>query len=168
MEFDKARWSNSRNSDQIVHTTLPRSLFCFSCCAVICSQISSRFLKNIFFEGQWVLSPFCWATDTPVFDFWWRNPLDFKARVGSLICTWQRYTWYRFPEIQPWCNTYWPLHGQHGSQLLPRMHVSAEVGCWIWLGDQQSVVLTTFKGEAVQYLFCMPPLAFLVSTLSIV
>ena len=29
-------------------------------------------------------SPFCGTTDTPVLDFWWRLPLDFKARVDPL------------------------------------------------------------------------------------
>ena len=32
-------------------------------------------------------------------------PLGFKARVGSLICTWQSHTCYIFPDIHPWFNT---------------------------------------------------------------
>ena len=31
--------------------------------------------------------------------------LGFKARVGSLICTWWRCMWYMFLEIHLWCHT---------------------------------------------------------------
>ena len=63
------------------------------------------------------------------------SSLGFKARVGSLIRTWQRHTWCIFPEIHLWCNTCQPLGGQHCSCSLPHMPVSAEVGCLIRLGD---------------------------------
>ena len=41
---------------------------------------------------------FCGATDTR---FWTFGDVSsvFKARVGSLICTWQRHRWYTFPKI---------------------------------------------------------------------
>ena len=54
------------------------------------------------------------VTDTAVLDFWWH----LKARVGSLICTWQRNMWCTFLEIHLWCDTCYPLDGQHGCQLL--------------------------------------------------
>ena len=44
------------------------------------------------------------------------SPLGLKARVGSLICTWQRCMCYTFPKIHLRCNTSQPLGGQHGSQ----------------------------------------------------
>ena len=44
------------------------------------------------------------------------SPLGSKARVGSLIHTWLRYTFYTFPEIHLWCDTCRPLGGQCGSQ----------------------------------------------------
>ena len=50
------------------------------------------------------------------------SPLGFKARVGSLIYTWWRHTWYMFPEIHLWCDTCWSLGGQHGSQSLASPH----------------------------------------------
>ena len=31
------------------------------------------------------MSPFCWATDTPVFGLLVTSPLGFKARVGSAL-----------------------------------------------------------------------------------
>ena len=62
------------------------------------------------------MSPSCGATDTPVFGLLVMSPLGFKARVGSLICTWQRCICYTFPEIHLWCDTFQPLGNQHGSQ----------------------------------------------------
>ena len=35
--------------------------------------------------------------------------------LGSLIHTWQRWMCYTFPDIHLWCDTCWPLGGQHGS-----------------------------------------------------
>ena len=51
------------------------------------------------------MSPFCGATDTPVFGLLMMSPLGFKAKVGSLICTWWRHTFYTFSEIHLWCDT---------------------------------------------------------------
>ena len=62
-------------------------------------------------------------------------PLDFKAKVHSLICTWQKHAWHAFPEIHLWCATFWPLGGQHGSWSLHHMPVSTAVGCQIRLGE---------------------------------
>ena len=50
------------------------------------------------------ISPCCRATDTPFLVFWVS-----KARVGSLIRTWQRRTCYIIREIHLWCDTCWPL-----------------------------------------------------------
>ena len=63
------------------------------------------------------ISPFCGATDNPCFGLLVMFPPGFKARVGSLIHTWQRHTCYMFPDIYLWCNTYWPLASQNGSWL---------------------------------------------------
>ena len=43
---------------------------------------------------------------------------------------------YMPPVIHLWCNTCQPLDSQYGSQSLPHMHVSAEVGCQIALGKE--------------------------------
>ena len=44
--------------------------------------------------------------------------VTFQARVGSLIRTWQRCMCYMFPEIYLWCNTYWPLGSEPGSEAI--------------------------------------------------
>ena len=41
--------------------------------------------------------------------------LGFEARVGILICAWQRCTWYTFPEIHLWCDTFASVYGQHSN-----------------------------------------------------
>ena len=67
-------------------------------------QNLSFFLKNIFgghksfLLGHWYPSPFWWATDTPVMDFW-SHLLWVSKPVGSFICTWQRHTCYMFSDI---------------------------------------------------------------------
>ena len=50
----------------------------------------------------------------PCFGLLVTSRLGFKARVGSLIRTWQRRTCYTFHESHLWCNTCWPLDDQHG------------------------------------------------------
>ena len=55
------------------------------------------------------------ATDTPVLDF---LSFGFKARVGSLVPTLRRHTWYTFPEIHLWCDTSAGVYNQHSSQSL--------------------------------------------------
>ena len=58
------------------------------------------FLKNLVdtcpFWGHWY----------PCFGLLVMSPLGFKARSGSLICTWQRHMWYTFSEIHLWCKTF--------------------------------------------------------------
>ena len=44
--------------------------------------------------------------------------VTFQARVGSLIRTWQSCMCYMFPEIYLWCNTYWPVGSEHGSEAI--------------------------------------------------
>ena len=72
------------------------------------------------------------------------SPLGFKARVDpSLVCFIACMQW--IPDIHLWCDTCWPLGGQHGSQSRSLMHV-AEVGCWDSIRRppaQWAVVLST-------------------------
>ena len=91
----------------------------------------SNFLKKIF----WGRKSFLCGHWYPYFGLLVMSLLGFKGRVGSLIWTWWRHVWYMFPEIHLWCDTCWPLDGQHSSRSLPHMHVSAEVGCRIRSGD---------------------------------
>ena len=58
---------------------------------------------------------FLWDHGYPSFGLLVMPPLGFKARVGSLSCTWQRRTFYTFTEIHLWCDTCQPLCGQHGN-----------------------------------------------------
>ena len=51
-----------------------------------CNDMDHNFNLLFFKKFLQDTSPFCGATDTPVFGFWWRLPLSFKARVDSLIC----------------------------------------------------------------------------------
>ena len=46
------------------------------------------------------------------------SPLVFTARVGSIICPWQRHMCYMFPKIHLKCNTCWFLGDQHGSRVI--------------------------------------------------
>ena len=55
------------------------------------------------------------------------SALGFKARVGSLIHTWQSHTCNTFPEIYFWCNTCQPLSIQLRSQAI-LFHDQALVG----------------------------------------
>ena len=63
--------------------------------------------------------------------FWTSSDVSsgFKAREGSLINTWWRHTYYTFPEIHLWCDTYWPLGSQHGSWT-NLFHVPASSHQW--------------------------------------
>ena len=67
------------------------------------------FLKKI--GGGGGISPFCGVTNTH-FGPLVTSPLGFKARGGSLICTWQRYMFYMFPKIHCCNDTCWPLGSQ--------------------------------------------------------
>ena len=64
------------------------------------------FFLNKFFGGH---DSFLWGHWYPCSGLLVTSHLGFKARVGSLICTWWRGTFYTFPEIHLWCNTCWPL-----------------------------------------------------------
>ena len=56
---------------------------------------------------------FLWGHWYPCFGLLVMSPLGFKARVDSLICTWQRHI---FPKIDLWCNTFAGVYGQHSDQ----------------------------------------------------
>ena len=110
-------------------------------CNKVQPNMSSLFCwTHVHFWGHWY----------PCFGLLVMSPLGFKARVGSLIRTWQRCTWYTFLETHLWCNTYQPLSDQHGSWSLSHMHVSAEVGCGTWslvyIYNQHRCFSATFKG----------------------
>ena len=61
--------------------------------------------------------PFCGATDTPILDFWSRilrvSKPEWVLSYSSLVEAYVLH--YMFPEIHLWCDTCWPLGGQHGS-----------------------------------------------------
>ena len=69
-----------------------------------------------------------WGYWYPCFELLVTFHLGFKVRVGSLIRIWQRCMWCMFIEIHLWCDTCWPLDGQHGGQSLPHMCILEEVG----------------------------------------
>ena len=62
----------------------------------------------IFFKKIGEYRSFLWGHWYPCFGFLVTFPLGFKARVGSLTCTWQRCRCYILPEIHLWCDTCWP------------------------------------------------------------
>ena len=66
------------------------------------------------------MSSFCGATDTPVSDFWWCllwvSKPEWVLPYSSLAEAYVLH--YTFPEIHLWCNTCWPLGGQHGSRAV--------------------------------------------------
>ena len=92
------------NSSFITASQRSNGMFPFVC---VCP--SACFLLN--FGGH---ESFFWGDWYPCFGLLVKSPLDFKVRVGSVVCTWQRHTSYSFPEIHLWCDTCWPLGRQHG------------------------------------------------------
>ena len=96
--------------------------FCFLC-----------FLK-IIFGGH---KSFLWGRWYPCFGLLVTSPLGFKARVGSLIHTWQRHMCYMFPEIHLLCDTCQYLGGQHGSWAV-LFHIPASR---FWLGSKPGSVV---------------------------
>ena len=64
---------------------------------------------NVFFSIFGGHMSFLWGHWYPCFGLLVTSPLGSKARVGRLICTWQRRMWCTFPLIQLWCHTCWPL-----------------------------------------------------------
>ena len=95
-------------------------------------QIFSMNIGQIFFSkifgGH---ESFLWGHWYPCFGLLVMSPLGFKARVGSLICTWWRCTC--FPEIHLWFDTCQPLGGQHGSQA-DFFHIPATRHWWAFNG----------------------------------
>ena len=80
------------------------------------------------------MSPFCGATDTPVLDFWWcllwvSKPewvLPYLSIVEAYVLH------YTFPEIHLWCDTCWPLGGQHGSWAVSSTYLQGIGGSRNW------------------------------------
>ena len=75
----------------------------------------------------------------PVLELLVTSSLGFKARRGRLICTWQRCTWFIFPEIDLWCDTCRALTGQHGGWSVFPLRVFQHFKCRIygritWIG----------------------------------
>ena len=71
------------------------------------------------------MSPFCGATDTTVLDFWWHllwvSKPEWVLPYSSLVEVYMLH--YTFCEIHLWCDTCWPLGGQHGSQAISSMYL---------------------------------------------
>ena len=103
------------------------------------------FLKKIW--RTWVLFV---GSLIPCFGLLVMSPLGFKARVGSLIRTWQRHACYMFPEIHIWCDTCWPLSVQHGSQA-NLFHIPATRHWW---GSNGRVI--TPQANALPTELCQP------------
>ena len=77
-----------------------------------CDFFIFYFLKN----NLEYISPFCSATDTPVLGFWRRLPwVSMSGWIPSLLCFIACMQW--IPQIYLWCDTCWPLGGQHGVML---------------------------------------------------
>ena len=100
------------------------------------SDISTR-QKTLFFKIN-----FCWthghfgATDTPVLDFWWCLLWVSKPEWAALFTQFGRGVhdihYLRFTS----CATLLPVYmASIAASRFPHMHVSAEVGCWIWTAD---------------------------------
>ena len=90
---------------------------------LFCSAFDPTFW-NIFGGYQF----FCWATTTPVLDFWWHLPWVSKPGwIHSLACFVA--CMQKNHEIHLWCDTSWPLGGQLGSQTIP-IHVLVNKHWW--------------------------------------
>ena len=78
----------------------------------ICFNVATRIFLKIFGGHE----SFLWGHWYPCFGLLVTSPLGFKARVDPLlVCFLACVQW--IPEIHLWCDTCWPLGGQHGSQL---------------------------------------------------
>ena len=85
-----------------------------------CRWVSREFCILTFFKKNILedISPFSWATDTPVFGLMVTTALGFKAGVDlSLVCCFVACVWW-IPQIHLWCDTSWPLGSQHGSRTV--------------------------------------------------
>ena len=86
------------------------------------------FFSKTFLED---ISPFYGATDINVFELLMTSALGFKVRVdASFACFVVCVHW--ILQIHLWCNTCWPLGGQHGTQAFSihvlTDHVAASIG----------------------------------------
>ena len=81
---------------------------------------SLTFLKIILVDTRPFVGPLI-----PCLELMVPSPPGFKARAGSLINAWQRSTWYTFPKIRLWCDTFAGVYAQHSTQSLSHMCVSA-------------------------------------------
>ena len=75
-------------------------------------------VRGIFSKIIWWTHVLLWGHWYPCFGLMVTSSLDFKARVGRIICTWWSCMWCIFPEIHLWCHTCPPLASQHGSRWL--------------------------------------------------
>ena len=65
----------------------------------------------------WGRQSFLWTTDTHVLDLWWRLPCVSKPGwIRLLVCFVTCVKW--ISKIHLWCDTCWPLDGQHGDRAL--------------------------------------------------
>ena len=88
-------------------------------------HVQKLFLRKIFGGHM----SFLWGHWYPCFGLLVMPALGFKARVDPLlVCFVACMQW--IPQIHLWCDTCWPLDGQHGSWLRS-LHATyvAEVGC---------------------------------------
>ena len=70
------------------------------------------------------------------------SPLGFKARLGRVICTWQRCTWHLFPEIHFWCDTCWPLDSPMSAEPFSSTYLWPN--CWAQNWDLSCLCLTVW------------------------
>ena len=62
------------------------------------------------------MNSFLWSHWYPWFGLLVMSALDFKAKVDPLTCFITCKQWN--PQIHLWCDTCWPLDGQHGGQTI--------------------------------------------------
>ena len=110
------------STEGLMHINDSNKIF-FTLLAVLFFGKSKLILKNIYSQSSvlnlyWILEDifFLWDHWYPCFGLLVTSPLGFEAKVGSLICTWQRHMRCRFPEIHPWFDTCQLLDGQHGGR----------------------------------------------------
>ena len=87
-----------------------------------------RIFFLLFFEKKFGgHKSFYGATDTPVLDFWWHLFWVTKSGwIPLLACFVTCMQW--IPQIYLWCDTYWPLSGQHGTWAISSMHWHTSIG----------------------------------------
>ena len=70
-----------------------------------------------------------WGTWYPCFELLVTSPLGFKTRVGSLIWTLQRHTWYIYLRFTSGATPLPVYNASIAAGCLQQMHVSVEMGC---------------------------------------